>query len=93
MKKRLAVLESQANHKTKEIIINDVRIVDNVEDNRLQLFFPGIPSQEVRTYLKSHGFRWARSIGAWQRFRSNVADYHAKEVANLFGKENNQCQK
>ena len=50
----------------------DIRIVENVEDNRIQLFFPGKPDIDVRTKLIRHGFKWAPSHGAWQR-HLNVA--------------------
>lgn len=43
------------------------RVVENVELDRLQLLFPGKPSEAVRTLLKANGFRWAPSEGAWQR--------------------------
>ena len=39
----------------------------NREANRLQLFFDGKPDPNIRAELKSYGFRWAPSIGAWQR--------------------------
>ena len=54
------------------------RLIDNVEDNRLQIFFPEIPSEATRRELKSNGFRWSPSVGAWQRHRSNRATYLAK---------------
>jgi hypothetical protein len=44
-----------------------VRVVENAEAFRLQLFFPGKPPAEVRARLKGCGFRWAPSEGAWQR--------------------------
>lgn len=34
---------------------------------RIQLFFEGKPEPEVRDVLKHNGFRWAPSVGAWQR--------------------------
>ncbi|MBO4915327.1 MAG: DUF3560 domain-containing protein [Oscillospiraceae bacterium] len=43
------------------------KVVANQEDNRLQIFFDDIPDASVRSDLKGRGFRWARSIGAWQR--------------------------
>lgn len=39
----------------------------NKVDNRLQIFFNDKPNKDTCTELKSKGFRWAPSIGAWQR--------------------------
>lgn len=43
------------------------RVEANTEKNRLQIFFDEIPDEDVRKELKSCGFKWARSQGAWQR--------------------------
>ncbi len=51
------------------------------EDNRVMLLFPGKPSEEVRKELKSQGFRWAPSTGAWQRMASERAWYLANRIA------------
>jgi hypothetical protein len=67
VKQRIAYLESLASRQTAEKVINGVRLVENVEANRVQLFFDSIPSEEVRKKLKSNGFKWSPSIGAWQR--------------------------
>ncbi len=48
------------------------RVVEAVEDNRVQIHFTAIPAQEIRTALKSQGFRWARSNGCWQRHLNNA---------------------
>lgn len=63
--------------------IGEVRIVDSVEDNRLRLYFPGKPSYEVREKLKSNGFKWAPSEGAWQRMRGGNAEYAVKLVLGV----------
>lgn len=39
----------------------------NEGENRLQLFFDEKPTEERRRELKSNGFKWAPSQGAWQR--------------------------
>ena len=80
LKERLAHLQKQEAQETTEKEINGIRIVDNVEDNRLQIFFPGKPSEEIREKLKSWGFRWSPMVGAWQRHRSNAATYAAQQI-------------
>ncbi len=84
MKQRLAQLVKAESEETTDEEINGVTICDNVEDNRVQLYFPGKPNEAVRTFLKSHGFRWARSLGAWQRHRSSYALQLAKEAAEKY---------
>lgn len=68
---------------------NGIQIVDNAEADRLQILFPGKPDEATRTALKSHGFRWSPTEGAWQRQRSNQAIYWAQQiVGNLSAKAN-----
>lgn len=81
VKDRIKKLEKRANDITTEEAINGVKIVDNVEDNRLQIFFEGIPAVEIRQKLKSNGFRWSRYNGCWQSYRSERANRVAKEIA------------
>ena len=49
------------------VTIGDVEIREDKGLNRVQIVFPGKPDETVRTALKSRGFRWVRSEGAWQR--------------------------
>ena len=56
------------------------RVEANQDKNRLQIFFDEIPSEDVRQELKSRGFRWARSEGAWQRQLSDNAIYAASRI-------------
>lgn len=57
-----------------------VTIEESAGDNRLRLYFDGKPSDEVRHALKASGFRWAPSVGAWQRHLSTAALYNAGRV-------------
>lgn len=67
--KRIEELERRANTEAKEEERADgIRIVENAEENRLQVFFPGKPEYEMRSKLKSNGFRWAPSKGCWQAY-------------------------
>lgn len=56
------------------------RVEANGDKNRLQIFFDDIPSEETRKELKSWGFRWARSEGAWQRQLTDNAIYAASRI-------------
>lgn len=60
--------------------INGVRVRENIEVNRLQMIFPGKPSADVRTKLKSRGFHWSPRENAWQRQLNNAARYAAQEI-------------
>jgi hypothetical protein len=82
-KQRLEKLETRKNHTTQEKIIKGIKIVDNVEENRLQMFFAGKPEQSIRTELKRNGFRWSPRNGCWQAFINNRARYGAERVLNL----------
>jgi len=67
MKQRLEDLKKKREDVTFEAEGKEATVTDNVEDNRVQLFFDGKPSDEIRKKLKANGFRWAPSVGAWQR--------------------------
>lgn len=60
-------------------------LVENVDENRIQLKFEGKPSDEVRKLLKSYGFRWAPSQGAWQRQLNNAGRYAASQFLKSQG--------
>ena len=59
---------------------NDIQIIDNVEENRVQIFFPGKPSADIRKKLSSNGFNFSRTNGAWQRKRSPSASHLAVSI-------------
>lgn len=79
-KKRITELEARSEDEGSERVVSGVRVVENVEANRLQLFFPDKPDEATRTALKQSGFRFAPSVGAWQRHRSNGASYAAERI-------------
>jgi hypothetical protein len=83
LKERLQAEAVKASEETSEREINGIRIVDNVEENRLQMFFPCKPEEKIREELKRKGFRWSPYNKAWQRHRGNNANYAAEVVAKL----------
>lgn len=72
---RLEELKKRKASTPKDFMVNGVRVLENTEAMRLQLFFDGKPSADVIQVLKSNAFKWAPSIGAWQRQLTNNAVY------------------
>ena len=80
MKQRLEELERRAGQETKEEDHNGIKLVENVEENRVQIIFPGKPEPEVRAILKQNGFRWSPRNMAWQRHLNNSGRFSAQSV-------------
>ena len=57
----------------KDFKYGEVQVFLNEEDDRIQLFFDEKPSEETRAFLKSKAFKWAPSVGAWQRQMTPIA--------------------
>lgn len=89
-KQRIEYLTKLQSIPDSDEIINDVRLIVSQEDNRVQIFFDSIPAEDVRKKLKSSGFHWAPSVGAWMRQISSYAIYSAKEVLNSLSLPQNQ---
>lgn len=81
VKQRIERLEKIEGQPDEEKTIGNVRVVFAASENRVQMFFPGKPSDAVRTSLKSYGFRWAPTVGAWMAFYSNRAKFAAEQIA------------
>lgn len=80
MKVKLQVIREQEN---KEVEFEGGTLVWNYEENRLQILFNGIPSENTRKDLKSSGFHWSPRNKAWQRQLTQNAVHAAKRVLNL----------
>ncbi len=64
----------------------------NKDINRLQIFFDDKPDADIRAELKSNGFRWAPSEGAWQRQLTDNALYAAKHLKVIEPIADNELQ-
>lgn len=81
LEKRIEELTAKASAPARpDVVVGAVTISE--ADNRVRMHFPGKPSDAARARLKSSGFRWSPTEGAWQRMASNQAWYHATEIAN-----------
>lgn len=49
-------------------------------EERIRFVFSEIPSSEVRSLLKSNGFKWSPNNGAWQRQLTTNAQYATKRI-------------
>lgn len=58
------------------------KVVRNKQEMRLQLIFDSKPDTSTREKLKSNGFRWAPSHGAWQRLLNYNAELALKRIAD-----------
>lgn len=81
LEKRIAELESRAARSASAAPerYGDIRVEES--ENRVRVYFPGKPSEAIRSRLKSAGFRWSPSEGAWQRMASEGAWFHARTIA------------
>ena len=68
--RELESLKIKQTAESKEEEVNGVKIVDNIQENRIQLFFDGKPEKEVITYLKSKCWKWTPSKSCWQNWRN-----------------------
>lgn len=86
VKERIAAvsqLREKAEQGDTEETVGACRIVQAFGGNRVRVYFPGKPSEAIRSDLKSHGFRWSPREGAWQRHLSSGAIEHAQRICRL----------
>lgn len=77
---RIKSLQAIKSNGTQESENEFFSVREDVDSMRIQLFFEGKPEPEVREILKRNGFRWAPSVGAWQRQLNENGKYAVKSV-------------
>lgn len=80
IRQRIKTLEQAAEATLEGWSFNGGEVVMNRDMNRVQVFYDDKPDADVRSNLKSYGFRWAPSVGAWQRHLNRNGIYAAKKV-------------
>ncbi len=88
-RQRIEALETTTQRPVAADVVGDgFRIVEDKDDNRVRFYFDERPSKEVCRKMRATGFKWARSVGAWQRQLNNAGIYAAERMAReLFGKQ------
>lgn len=80
VEERLKRLKAVKERGSSEQEYKTFKVVENTEAMRYQIIFDGKPDAEIRTLLKSNGFKWAPSQGAWQRQISSNGKWALKKV-------------
>ena len=83
VQKRIEELKLHETKNYKEWKFENGYVKANRQDNRLQIFFYDKPDETVRADLKSNGFRWAPSAGAWQRQLNDNAYLAASYISSI----------
>lgn len=80
VEERLKRLKAVKERGSSEQEYKTFKMVENTEAMRYQIIFDGKPDAEIRTLLKSNGFKWAPSQGAWQRQITSNGKWALKKV-------------
>ena len=82
---RVAALEAEAARAaasgTEDYEGKGYTLRENTDICRIQFIFDGKPGDDVRSLLKSHGFKWSPREGAWQRLLNDNARSAAACIA------------
>ena len=84
-RERVAALEAEAARAaaggTEDYEGKGYTLRENTDICRIQFIFDGKPDDDVRSLLKSHGFKWSPREGAWQRLLNDNARSAAARIA------------
>ena len=79
-KKRIEELSQKAETEYEGWAFEGGKVKMNREANRLQVFFDEKPDRDTCSAMRHSGFKWAPSVGAWQRQLNDNAIYAAKHL-------------
>ncbi len=83
LKKRIAELQTLENRTSNEVENDLYKYTECKIENRCMFIFDGKPTEEIRQILKSNGFKWSPSRGAWVRQLNANGIYASKRVISL----------
>lgn len=73
-KSKLQLVEEQSEHYVYR---------EDPDENRILLKFPGKPNENIRKALKSYGFRWSPTRGAWVTNLTNRGRWSASQIKEM----------
>ncbi len=79
-KKRIEELSQKAETEYEGWAFEGGEVKMNRQANRLQVFFDEKPDRDICSAMRHGGFKWAPSVGAWQRQLTGNAIYAAKHM-------------
>ena len=79
-KKRIEELSQKAETEYEGWAFDGGEVKMDRQANRLQVFFHEKPDRDTCSAMRHGGFRWAPSVGAWQRQLTDNAIYAAKHL-------------
>lgn len=82
LRKRIAELEAKASTPAPPSVASGDARIEEI-DNRVRIYFADRPDSARIGALKASGFRWAPSVGAWQRHASPGAWYAARQLLGI----------
>jgi hypothetical protein len=77
IRERIAALEKLAAREAREEKNSLYEYREDKEENRVMFLFDDKPCEEIRAVLKSRGFKWSPTRGAWVRQLTSAALYAA----------------
>jgi hypothetical protein len=73
----LKLREKRQDEPDKELVAVGYTYREDKTENRAMFIFPGKPSEEIRSALKSRGFKWSPTRDAWVRLLNGNAEWAA----------------
>jgi hypothetical protein len=81
------VSKMKASPHAETLYSDGIRVVENPDLGRIQVFFPSKPDRDTITLMKGSGFHWSRNQGAWQRHLNDAGRIAVKSLMKHVGNE------
>lgn len=84
---RIEQLERAAQRVTRVEECEGYTYREDAEQNRIMFLFEGKPEENIRTLLKTHGFKWSPRRRAWVRMLNGMGRFAAQRVRMQLDKQ------